>query len=347
MNAQASQTAARPGTPVACGPQLGAPPSLEQVPLDRLQVDPTYQRATDSPASRLLINSMIKAWDWSLFQPLAVSRRPDGSLWVLDGQHRLAAARQRGDIPFLPCVLQSSLTHQDEAKTFVGLNTRRQRLNQGQIFHAQLAAGDPGARLVQQMLDDSGWRVCIHRTTSAYQAGDLECAPMLVRALSKLGEHRVRFALNTLRAAYPEIPVRPSATLLKALFEIFDFVGEDEDAISTAALVATMGRQTPDEWVTAGYALRDQNENLSHIAGIAKALHDAAPKNPPLPKSAPAPARTPPPRRIAAPALPAEPPVFGTSGKGWCDQCETLRTRDQAKACTSPFCKLRPAAQSN
>ena len=30
------------------GPQVGAPPSLEQIPVDRLQVDAAYQRATDT-----------------------------------------------------------------------------------------------------------------------------------------------------------------------------------------------------------------------------------------------------------------------------------------------------------
>lgn len=341
------------------GPQLGAPPSLEQVPLDRLQVDPTYQRATDSQSSRLLIAGMVKAWDWSLCQPIVVSRRADGTMWVLDGQHRVAGARARGDIPYLPCVLLSSLDPQTEARTFVDLNTRRQRLTQGQIFHGQLAAGEPTARLVQQMLDQAGWRVRLTTNTASYHPGDLECAPMLVKTVATKGEHRVRFALSALRAAYLDVPVRPAATLLKALFELFDYVGNGDGDLTTAGIVATLSAHVPDQWVMAGHAMRDRNPHLSHIDAVAAAMRAVAQGKPMPQASAPKPATpvthqapaSPPPRpAITAPAPTKAPaqdgPVFGTSGKGWCDQCENLRTRDQATKCTSPFCTLRAAAQS-
>jgi len=353
VNATSSQTAARPGSQVPRGPQLGAPPSLEQVPLDRLQVDPTYQRATDSPASKMLIVGMVKAWDWSLCQPIVVSRRADGTLWVLDGQHRVAGARARGDIPFLPCVLLSSLDTQAEAKTFVGLNTRRQRLTQGQIFHGQLAAGDPTARLVQDMLDQAGWRVRRISNTASFMPGDLECAPMLVKAVNLIGENPVKWAINTLRAAYLDVAVRPSATLLKALFELFDHVEDGDGHLTTARIVATLSAHKPEEWVMAGHIMRENNQHLSQIGAVGAAMRLVA-QGKAMPTAivsrAPAPVPvSPPPRPVPAPvkAAPELGPVFGTSGKGWCDQCDQLRTRDQAKACIDPFCKMRPGAQSN
>jgi hypothetical protein len=344
VNATSSKQAAKPISP---GAQLGAPPSLEQVPLGRLQVDPTYQRATDSVSSRQLINSMIKTWDWSLCQPIVVSRRPDGTMWVLDGQHRVAGARARGDIPFLPCVLLSSLDHRAEAKTFVGLNTRRQRLTQGQIFHGQLAAGDPTAHRVQKMLDDAQWRVRRISNTASFQPGDLECAPMLVKAVTVLGEHPVRFALNVLRAAYPDQPVRTASNLLKALFELFTHVGDGEGDLTTVGITTTMATRTPNEWVTAGHLLRDQNPHMSHINALAKAIHQAIQGK--VPPEAKAPAITVTHRPAAKPIIPAkaakiESPVFGSSGKGWCDQCDQLRTREQASRCTDHFCKLRTAS---
>jgi hypothetical protein len=67
-------------------PQQGNPPSLEWCSVDRLSVDRAYQRATDSPASRKIIAAMVKGWDWTLCQPLVVSRRADGGLFILDGQ---------------------------------------------------------------------------------------------------------------------------------------------------------------------------------------------------------------------------------------------------------------------
>ena len=108
----------KPFQPMARGPQKGAPPSLEFVALDRLRIDDAYQRATDGPHSRKIVIGMVKEWDWSLCQPLVVSRRLDGSLWILDGQHRHAGALERGDIPHLPCVVLPALAPTDEARAF-------------------------------------------------------------------------------------------------------------------------------------------------------------------------------------------------------------------------------------
>jgi hypothetical protein len=118
---------------------IGSPPTLEWIAVERLAIDESYQRATDSPASRRLINRIKQGWNWSFCQPLVVSRRTDGSLFVIDGQHRLSGAIGRGDIPHLPCVV---VTDADEAQTFIALNTQRQKLSQGDIFNAMLAAGD-------------------------------------------------------------------------------------------------------------------------------------------------------------------------------------------------------------
>ena len=84
---------------------LGNPPTLEWVALDRLLVDDSYQRRADDGRSKVLIGQIARGWDWRLYQPLSVSRRAGGELFVVDGQHRLAAARMRGDIPHLPVVI--------------------------------------------------------------------------------------------------------------------------------------------------------------------------------------------------------------------------------------------------
>lgn len=42
---------------------VGAPPSLEWIAVDRLNVDPVYQRSTDSALSRSIIFGMQKQWD--------------------------------------------------------------------------------------------------------------------------------------------------------------------------------------------------------------------------------------------------------------------------------------------
>lgn len=351
---------------VPCGPQLGVPPSLEQIPVGRLSVDPTYQRATDSPASRQIIVGMVKKWDWSLCQPLVVSRRADGDLLILDGQHRHAGAIERGDIPFLPCVILSSLGLEGEAKTFVELNTKRQRLTQAEVFHGMLAAGDPLAKAVADIIAQTGWNVRKGSNTAAYKPGDLECAPALVKIFRRKGDAPLRFALSSLRAAYPETAVRQSATLLKALIDVFDLICEEP--VPTADLIAALGATPPDTWISRGIIHREAFPAVSQIAAIAATMLAAAkgeqpPSTRPVSQvSATAPTVpptvtvvkpvaaaniSPPPSPPFAPR-PSLPPAkpdafsFGTSGKGWCGQCDQLVSREKAKHCADRFCHARP-----
>jgi ParB-like chromosome segregation protein Spo0J len=83
-----------------------------------------------------------------LCQPLAVSRRPDGALTIVDGQHRASAAKLRGDIPHLPCVITSYANTGDEAAAFVALNQMRRPLSALDLFKAAVAAEDKEALLI-------------------------------------------------------------------------------------------------------------------------------------------------------------------------------------------------------
>lgn len=233
----------KPGTR---GPVRGAPPTLEWVAIDRLQVDPDYQRATDGPHSRMIIFGMVKQWDWALCQPLVVSRRGDGSLFILDGQHRHAGATARDDLPHLPCVILSDRDLAGEAEAFVALNTKRQRLSQADVFNGMLAAGDPNAKAVAAILTETGWRIRKSCNTQIFEPGDLVCAPMLSRAVRTHGEAAVRNSLAALREAYPEKPVTKAATLLKALLTIYRdelLGGGDPDAF-----IESLAAIPPDEW---------------------------------------------------------------------------------------------------
>lgn len=347
------------------GPQVGVPPSLQQVPLNRLQVDPAYQRATDSYPSRRIIAGMVREWNWTLCQPLAVSRRADGSLFVLDGQHRLTGARERGDIPYLPCVIASNLDLAGEANAFVKINIARQKLGENDVFFGMLAAGDPLAVRVQQIMEETGWTLARHRKTNAFKPGELICAPMLVRKLKVDGEESVRFALSALRAAYPYKGVSVVASMLGGLFNVFDAMLGGDCGFTTQQLIAALAATPPAIWIARRDTVRGQQPNLTQQAALClcmiKAARgdkiDAAPASAPTPSPMPSSAHpaiaariaTPPaPRPGATPLMPRPAPAakspFGAEGKGWCDQCQSLRSRQHAVACGDRFCSLREHA---
>lgn len=328
------------------GPQTGAPPSLEQIPIDRLNVDPAYQRATDSSASARIIFSMYKCWDWTLCQPLVVSRRADGSLYVLDGQHRLAGARRRGDILYLPCVVLAGIGISDEAKTFVSLNQERQRLSQADIFHGMLAAGDEHAKIALTIIEETRWRVVKGRNTATRAAGELDCAPMITRQVKAGGADAVRFALSILKSAYPDTPVRPAATMLKALFFVFENL--IEDGLNSSKLVKALTGHDPDSWILRGQIQRERTPTLSGTAALARVMVNAAVGKPDTPGSIEIIRReicTAAPVIVAAAAKPGSksPATFGVSGKGWCNQCEQLADRARAAACRDTHCSMKSA----
>jgi hypothetical protein len=68
-------------------------PGIERVALDDLQVDHDYQR----PPDREKINEFRQTLRAGSDLPaIKVNRRPDGTLWITDGQHRAAAATLEG-----------------------------------------------------------------------------------------------------------------------------------------------------------------------------------------------------------------------------------------------------------
>src|SRR3546814_1597119 len=93
---------------------------------DQLLVDDSYQRSIEGGESQRLIVKIAENWDWRLCLPLIVSRR-QGSLYVIDGQHRYEAAKLRGDIRDLPIVLFDFDDPKAEAELFVQANRSEER----------------------------------------------------------------------------------------------------------------------------------------------------------------------------------------------------------------------------
>jgi hypothetical protein len=149
-------------------PPVGTPPTLEWVAVERLAVDPSYQRSIDDAPSRTLIGAIAKNFDWRLCLPLSCARRADGAIMVVDGQHRLEGARKRGDIPHLPCVIVSSDGVAAEAELFASLNRKRKPLKSFETWRAMLAAGDKKAVQAAALIEGSGLILAPHSNHTSW-----------------------------------------------------------------------------------------------------------------------------------------------------------------------------------
>ena len=210
--------AARPAKkwPVA----KGNPPSVENRSPTELRLDDSYQRSTDNGASRALIKRIATGWDWRMCLPLVVSKRDDGSLWVIDGQHRLAAALLRGDIPFLPCVIGVYGSVADEAAMFVAMNRARKPMNRLDDFHAALASGDSDAIEVAKLITDAGFTVSRKTGSQSWVSGEVAFTSAIAKVLRKHGPTVCALALTTMAEAFPGEVLNAGSSMFLALTKL-------------------------------------------------------------------------------------------------------------------------------
>lgn len=135
------------------------PGQMEWIHKDKLLIDPSYQRkATEGHYLKIAAR-----WCWPAVGALVVVKREDGSLYVVDGQHRKMAADRRTDISVLPCLVFDSkdLTsdpgeRQREARIFLESNMGRKAVSAVAKYRTALALNDPGALLAQKLVQDAG-----------------------------------------------------------------------------------------------------------------------------------------------------------------------------------------------
>ena len=261
-------------------PPLGQLPALQYLLPQQLQIDPAYQRQIDTGPSQSLIRKIAVQWNWDLCQPLVVARRENGDLFVIDGQHRLAAAVLRGDIAQLPAVVVSSTSPATEAANFVQLNQQRRPLNQMQLFHAALAAGDDEAAAIAAAVAAAG--LAIGRSF------DLErVAPMtrtntggLQRAWRQHGAAAVRAALELLAAGLAGQRLKYAGTIFPGLVAVcadeLARTGADQlEPARFAAFSAQLGARSQHDWRAAVTAAKASDPNMSFTRASAAALRAA------------------------------------------------------------------------
>jgi hypothetical protein len=129
------------------------PPHIEGVrPID-VSVEPRAQRKLDPRR----VNAIVGKFQPDSLGTPAVSRRPDGTIVAVDGQHRIAAlvAKGLGEIP-LPCQVYEGLTVAQEAALFRRLNDSK-NITTADGFRIAVTEGDAVAIQAERRLRVLGW----------------------------------------------------------------------------------------------------------------------------------------------------------------------------------------------
>jgi hypothetical protein len=191
-----------------CNAIIGELPVLQYCPIEQLCVDDRYQRSLEATHSIRLIRRIAANWDWGLCQPLYVARRADGKLYVVDGQHRWAAAKLRGDIWQLPCVVRSFSSTEEEAAAFVALNQERTPLTALQIFRASVASGDPEACGILAAIEEAGLSLATTSNNQLCAKGASATSAGCGTCWRVHGKATLVEALGVLGRAYPDQVLR-------------------------------------------------------------------------------------------------------------------------------------------
>lgn len=134
------------GNPVGTGAELRA------VPTSVIKVDSAYQR--DVKAAWV---HQHMPFDSKTAGAIILSSRAGGP-YCIDGQHRLALARE-SSVDKVHALVIDGLTQADEARLFVIYQRSRTNLTSHALFRAELNAGDPETTAMVRIVNNSGFHL--------------------------------------------------------------------------------------------------------------------------------------------------------------------------------------------
>lgn len=113
--------------------------TVEEVPINELHFDQTYQRDLRTNFAQ----EIAAQWDTMALGLPLVSRRKDGTMYVVNGQHRVAAASLLG-LPSVVCMIVTGLSQEQEAELRLHGNVQLPE-NSLERFKAKVAARQQAA----------------------------------------------------------------------------------------------------------------------------------------------------------------------------------------------------------
>lgn len=129
--------------------------TIEWLPAKAMMVDPSVQRPFN-PTRAEKINS---DFDENALGMFTISRRDDGTLHIVDGQHRHGVIILRGEEDrLIHCQVHHGLTHQTEARMFRLLNNAKP-VSVLERFIVRVEEGEPIAVAINSILNERGWRL--------------------------------------------------------------------------------------------------------------------------------------------------------------------------------------------
>tara|TARA_R110000868_G_scaffold373984_2_gene638346 strand:- start:842 stop:1618 length:777 start_codon:yes stop_codon:yes gene_type:complete len=197
-----------------------------------LQIDKAYQR--HEYINKQVVKKIQNSFDELLIGVITVGKRQDGSMWVVDGQHRVLGAKAAGK-KSLECVVFESRGAEHEATVFYELNTQRTGINCIAMYKALLTQGEESTVNIQQLLEKYGFAIgkktgefgAANTIRATYQNGVLPRVLHVIKESFGSGSERWKWMFG-------------SSHFVQMLTVIYSRCGEDIDDDRMALVLARM-----------------------------------------------------------------------------------------------------------
>lgn len=249
--------------------------NFEMVSVDNLLITNHHGTQRVEGVREKRVEEIANSWDPSKVGTITVSRRPDGSLFVPDGAHRVSAARIVGQST-LPAIVHNGLSHSEEAALFTGLNTFTQPSPISR-FLARAAEGEEVANEIKGIVQAHGWNIAQNGDRGSLSA--IAAAERVYRsAVATLPDGRhpevLDWTLDVITAAWEYDRESAHGAILQGLGQLVGRFGPD---IDTKRLVAEMAQTRPNVILGKAKTMRDSVGGTlpAHVAKVLVGLHNA------------------------------------------------------------------------
>jgi hypothetical protein len=136
---------------------VGERPELQWLKIDRLRIDPNYQREIGRRGADNIV-AIAPKFKWAKFTPVVVAPIGEGLFAIIDGQHRTTAASACG-FESVPCVI-IQVDGAEQADAFVAINANVTAMSPLQLHAARLAAGNSDAAELTEVCREADVTIC-------------------------------------------------------------------------------------------------------------------------------------------------------------------------------------------
>ncbi len=250
---------------------IGIKPTLDWIARDNLHVDLRYQRSISTKRGERVVKSIIEKFHWPLFQPLTITPRQEGGYWVIDGQHRLLAARRMG-LPEIPVVIVEIGGTAKQAAAFVGINAARVNMTPLAIHHAMVVANDPLAVRLNECVRLAEVSIPKYpKALNVIKPHETMSLSSLKTAMKAYGDDALIWALRILRRAYPDEVGHIGGGYIRALSALYYAYADFH--IHEKTMIDVVAEHMYTDFIKEGF----NSPLIAAVSGIIEAYNEARP----------------------------------------------------------------------